>query len=231
DQERDRGGQLGERAATRHRHAGRERHLVARRRAGDRLGSRKARPPDRASPHQGDAQRLALQDRRAPAPRNAPARARHPPEAAEHRGSQAPRGGRMSRWERLRGHRLDLALAVVAVLLVGEVLWDRGPVSTGASAARSHERCDAWRPDDVASIRYEDDGQRFELTAAPDEVAGKTWSMTVGGEPVPVDPQAVESLLVALEYVAFERRVDLSPQELGLEPPAASLTIAMPPLA
>jgi hypothetical protein len=138
----------------------------------------------------------------------------------------------MSLHQRLRGHRLDLALIAIAIVLVGVVSWDRGRVSTGEAELRKHELFDAWRPDKVQTIAYEGGGKRFVLSVQGDATEGRGWAMTVDGEPVPIDDQSADALLVTLEYAAFERRVEgLSPAELGLEPPTGSLRIEMPPLA
>ncbi len=123
--------------------------------------------------------------------------------------------------------RNNLVLLVLAAGLAAWLLWDRGRVSTAEADSRKLQIFDAWRPNDVTAVTLTLDKRTIELTRK-DENGEASWSMRQDGADIPVDDQAVDDLLLSLEYAGYARRVEAEgAAAMGLEVPRMTVTVTM----
>lgn len=137
----------------------------------------------------------------------------------------------------LRKHATTLVLvaaAVVATVVV--VVWDRGSVSTQEAEKRKRNLFEAWRRDEVTSLRIEAAGAVTALTRRAGDGADGGWDLATSvagapaGPPESADPQAVDQYLGSLEFATADRRVEAAAVDraaMGLDAPALAVEIAM----
>jgi hypothetical protein len=130
------------------------------------------------------------------------------------------------RWITTR--RVDAVLVVLALLLSGVVVWDRGRVTTVEAESRKRQLFDAWRADEIARIDITTPERHVVLAALEDPDGERSWSLSEDGLEVEADEQAVGQFLVSLEFASWERRLEApDAAELGLTQPAAVITLDM----
>ena len=128
----------------------------------------------------------------------------------------------------LRRHRVDLTLAALALILVVVVLVDRGSVTTHEAEDRKHQLLDAWRPSDVRKLDIQIGDRTVVLESLEDADGTHSWQMREDQRQVDVDEQAVEQLLVSLEYATFDRQVEgLDEAAMGLTAPRVVIEVGM----
>jgi len=125
---------------------------------------------------------------------------------------------------------VNLALVVVALVLVGVVLATRGNVTSGEKDARSFNLLSAFREDDITRLAFTRDGKRLVVEREKPSDAGDTsWVLK---EPIQeeADAYAVDKLLGSLEFARFVRRIkpeEVNRAEFGLDSPAWLLEVQM----
>jgi Domain of unknown function (DUF4340) len=122
-----------------------------------------------------------------------------------------------------RRHRVDVAMVAIAVLLVVGVFVDQDSITSAEAEDRKYQLLDAWRPDDVSRLEIRIGENHLVIQDGDDG-----WSMSEDGHDVAADDQAIDQLLVSLEFASFQRPVDgLDEATMGLDKPRASYALTM----
>ena len=128
---------------------------------------------------------------------------------------------------KLRGHRVTLLLALVAVVLAAVVYADRFSISTDEAQLRQRHLFDAWRPDALTAIDLTIGERTAELRKTKGDDGLDSWSLVDNGNIVDADQQSVAQLLVSFEYATFERPASASPETMGLATPSFTASLVM----
>ena len=117
------------------------------------------------------------------------------------------------------------ALVLGAALVSGTAIFlTRGTTSSEERDARRNNLCPEFPRDALQSLEVKQGERHFELERKASADAGAPAFELHGGGPT--DPEAIESLLRALEVASFVRRFDekeVDRKAFGLDAPRASL--------
>lgn len=127
---------------------------------------------------------------------------------------------------------VNIALAVIAVVLVVAVILTSGGVTTGEQSARENNVLAAYREDDIQKLVIEREGKRIVLERAATDGGEEAFLIT---EPIKeeADAYAIRKLLGSLEFATAVRRI--KPDEVkrgafGLEAPRMVFSVDMGPV-
>ncbi len=127
-----------------------------------------------------------------------------------------------------RRHKSTMILVLVAVVLTGVVIWDRGSVSTSEADRRAENCIDAWRQDDLSRVDLVIGERRATLARERDADGQLAWVLSEGDERLDGDEQAMSDYLSTLEMCMFAREIDdVDRASLGLTSPRGTITVAM----
>ena len=114
-------------------------------------------------------------------------------------------------------HKGSLILVVLAAIAaIAYLLIDKGTVSTQEATRRGGQLLPAWRKAEISVIDLMRGGDHLRLERDVVADAGELdYRMSAPESGAPIDAEAVDRLLLALEFAKVERKLDAEPSQFG----------------